>query len=186
MSKFSILILSVLFALLISCNNKKEETPVADTDTTVVKPEEIPMEGIYQVEGDSLVIPYFDINLELSQKAKDRIVSTGETIIIDAFFSGEAKDTAGVELAEDGQYYIAEGKKEIRYGETARFEHIKFSRKQYGFLADKDIDLLINVYTGRHTTGDNLLDCDILSDKISKVKGRTFTLKGKLIYGDTK
>ncbi len=169
---------------LFSCNDQTKPSKEVTTDTIVAPVQKAPQPGLFIVDGDSLIIPSFEVELSLSPKAKQRIVGSGETIVMDAFYSGEPKDTIGVKVAEDGEYYIANARKEIKYGETVRFESVKFPRKQYEFLANKDIDVLINVYTGRHTTSDNLLDCEILSDKISKLMGKKFTLKGKLIYGD--
>jgi hypothetical protein len=37
------------------------------------------------------------------------------------------------------------------------------------------------VYSGRKSTNVNLLDCDILQDFVSVVKGKRFLIKGKLI-----
>ena len=58
---------------------------------------------------------------------------------------------------------------------------IKCSKAKYDSLADKDIRVLVNIYSGRRSTADNLLDCAILSQKMSVVKGRTIPLTGKLI-----
>jgi hypothetical protein len=174
--------------LFFSCGNKnnKQQDLVKDTTVTdhTIVADSLPSLGYFKLDGDSLVIPSFEIEISLSPKARDRMVSKNETIIVNATFTGEPKDRAGVEQSEDGQFYLGSVDKEIHYGEPVKFENIKFARKRYELLANKDIDMLINVYTGRHSSEDNLIDCEILSEKMSKVMGRKFMLKGKLIYGD--
>ena len=68
--------------------------------------------------------------------------------------------------------------------ETARIDNLKYPREIFDQLADKDVDLSVNVFSGRKSSPDNLLDCEGLFDKVSKVANNRFTLKGKLIYGD--
>ena len=134
--------------------------------------------------GDSVEIPAFEIEIILSKKADQKLKAGKETIIVKAFFSGIPKDTTLKEYKEDGEIGIVFPEIELSNTRIAKFQGIRFSRKIYDALADKDISLLINVYSGRRSTSDNLLNCDILSEKISKVKGKRFTLHGKLIYGD--
>ncbi len=66
----------------------------------------------------------------------------------------------------------------------ARFDSIRFSRELYDQLADKDIQLAVNIYSGRRSSRDNLLDFDPAFDKISNVVNKQIIIKGKLIYGD--
>jgi hypothetical protein len=54
----------------------------------------------------------------------------------------------------------------------------------YDELADKDVDLNLNVYTGRKSSQFNLITGDLLFDKLSNVINKRFTLNEKLIYGD--
>lgn len=63
----------------------------------------------------------------------------------------------------------------------ARFEGLKFSKAAYEKLADKDISMLINIYSGRKSSDNNLLDCGIMEDKASKFRNKRFTLGCKLI-----
>jgi len=79
-------------------------------------------------------------------------------------------------------------KKEIELSgknRIARFEGLKFPKKLYNKLADKDINLLINVYSGRKASEDNLLDCGIMEAKVSKLANKRFALGCKLIAETT-
>ena len=182
-----------LTALLFSCNNPgKNETkqpPVQDTTNKAVTAQEpvrftAPKIELYMLDGDSVLVPPFEIEVPLSPKAKERIVSKNETIIIAIFLEGKPKDPATAHFEEDGSFFVGSATREISYGQTARFDNLKFPKKIYDQLADKDVDLTVNIYTGRKTSPDNLITGDFLSDKISKIINRKFSLKQKLIYGD--
>lgn len=133
---------------------------------------------------DSVTIPPFEVHLVLSNKAKDRIVSTHETIIFRVVVGGTPKKKARVHLEEDGSFFLASSEHEVQYGQPVRFENIKFARKLYDQLADKDFEVTVNIYSGRKSSPDNLIDCDFVFGKISEVANKQFTVKGKLIYGD--
>ncbi len=104
--------------------------------------------GFYELDGDSVVVPPFEIEVLLSQKAKDRIVNNHETIVIDAFLEGTPKDPKKAHLEEDGSFYVGTAKREIVYGQVARFNNLKFPKKLYDQLSDKDANLTVDVYTG--------------------------------------
>ena len=115
------------------------------------------------------------------QKANRKLKKDKETIIVAAFFTGQPKDTTSEMYRLNGEINVAYAEKELKDDRIARFEGVKFSKALYDSLADKDIQLLINIYSGRRSTNVNLLDCDILQDKMSALKEKKFVLKGKLI-----
>ncbi len=187
MKKFLIYVSLTLAA--VSCNSNKTKPADTKTDTSggknsVNNTENSLPEAWFRSNKDSILIEPFDIELSLSPKAVARLQKGNETIIVAADLSGTPKDSSKVTLEEDGSFFVASVSKEIHYGDPVRFDNIKFPKKIYDELADKNIDLGINVYTGRKTSPDNLLDCQPLFDKISNVVNKKFTLKGKLIYGD--
>lgn len=173
-------------AFLFSCSSpggQKNESSASDTSNKS-RPDTSSQSnaGYLKINGDSLVIPSFEIELSLSPKANEKLRTRKESIIVAAYFSGQPKDTTSKEYMESGAMSLAEAKEELM-GEdrTAKFENVKFPRSLYDSLADKDIQVLINIYSGRRSGPDNLLDCDILQEKMSAVKEKKFTLKGKLI-----
>ncbi len=180
----------LLITTLLSCNNKdkqKNTDPIEDTTVNVTTDKNTDnsiADPYYRIGEDSVTILPFEIEVTLSPKAVDKITKSKETIIVDVFFNGAPKDSSSVTLEEDGSFFVTAAKKEIVYGEVAKFDDIKFSKAIYSQLADKNIDVSVNVYSGRKSSGDNLLDCEPLFDKIANVVNKKFTLKGKLIYGD--
>ncbi len=182
-----------LIIFFLSCNSREDKktsnTTKEDSLNIVTPPEHndpvLPNKlGIYTIDRDSLVVPPFEIEILLSNKAQERIVSKDETIIVDVFLAGTPKDPSKVELEDDGTFFVGFSKKEIAFGQIATFDNLKFPRRIYEQLADKDLDLSINVYTGRKSSPDNLIDCEFLSGKISSVINTRKTLVGKLIFGD--
>jgi hypothetical protein len=138
--------------------------------------------GFYTLVGDSVIVPPFEIEISLSPKAKKRITDSSETIIVDVLLSGTPKDSSN--LDEMGSFFVGSAEREITYGQIARFDNVKFPKKMYDELADKDVDLNLNVYTGRKSSQFNLITGDLLFDKLSNVINKRFTLNEKLIYGD--
>ena len=131
--------------------------------------------------GDSVELPPFEIEVNLSAKAEEKLKVNNETIIVSAAFTGIPKDTTSKDYLQWGEIAIAHSEIELKNNRIAKFQNVKFSKARYNSLANKDIDLLINIFSGRRSTNVNLLDCDILQDKMSNVKEKKFTLKGKLI-----
>ena len=182
------LILFFLFSCTSQESKKNNNNPGKDTlnknsfvkaDTTSIN-----NTAYYKFDGDSVIIPSFEIEVSLSTKAKQKLKKDKETIIVIAYFSGQPKDTTSEEYLNSGEMSLTSAQREIKDSAIAKFEGVKFSKALYDSLADKDIQLLINVYSGRKSTNVNLLNCDILQDKMSHIKGKRFTIKGKLIYGD--
>jgi hypothetical protein len=73
---------------------------------------------------------------------------------------------------------------ELKKERLAKFYDCKISKKDYEGLLNKDYEVNINVFTGRKSSTNNLINCDFLQDGIENIKNRRFTLKGKLIYGE--
>lgn len=171
--------------LLVSCTNSETHSPDSKhKQDTAGNPIAAKKLGLYTLEGDSVVVPPFEIEVLLSPNAKERIVSGNETIIVAAFLQGTPKDPSKAQLAEDGSFFVGSAEREISYGQIAGFDKLKFSKKIYDQLADKDVDLTVNIYTGRRSSPNNLITGDFLSDKVSHIINKRFTLNYKLIDGD--
>jgi hypothetical protein len=139
-------------------------------------------DSYFKFNKDSITVLPFEIAIVLSPKAKDKIINSKETIIVNVSLTGTPKDTTL--YSEDGEFYVASSEKEITYGHVARFDNIKFSKKIFDQLTNEDVYINVFFYSGRKSSKDNLLSGDILSDRISNVVTKQFELKGKLIYGD--
>lgn len=164
---------------LLSCASAEEENknePKAKNDSLPVN-----TNGEVQFTGDSVEIPSFEIELSLSDKAEEKLKAGKETVIVAAYFSGIPKDTTLKEYVKTGEFAIGSHEKELRSERVAKFEGVRFSRSLYDSLSPQSMVVLINVYSGRRSTSVNLLDCGILQDPVSLVKGKRSLIKGKLI-----
>jgi hypothetical protein len=137
--------------------------------------------GDYLLVGDSVVIPTVTINLEVSPTAAQQLINDKETIIVDATFSGQPIDKSTIEEGDGFGLIVADVKTELTDTRSVKLENIKFSKKMYDALEDKDIELLINVYSGRRASENNILECGIVNDKMSKLKGKSYVIQCKLI-----
>jgi hypothetical protein len=122
--------------------------------------------------------PPFDVTVTLSDAAARKLQNSGETISISLLFYGEPRP--GVET-EDGNVTIADRK--------GTFTDAGFFRQGSITLKARDIKkitgspkLNINVFTSRKTFENNLLNCGIFDDVISKIPAnRPIVLPCKLI-----
>lgn len=166
-----------LFLSCASTEEKKAADPaVSNADSAVAA-----VSNYFRSSGDSMIIPSFEIEVVLSKLATEKLARDKETVIVAAWFAGSPMDTSSKEFKESGEIFVNTAQVELAEGRIAKFEQIKFAKSLYDSLADKDIRVLINVFSGRRSTQDNLLDCSILSEKMSVVKDRKFVLAGKLI-----
>jgi len=169
--------------ILLSCSSPKERNVTGKNDTIPVsKKEDHKTPGtkdFITVSGDSAELPSFSIQVDLSPKAEKLLKEKKESIIVAAYFSGIPKDST--KYLEDGEYAFGTHECELTDSRTAIFRGVKISKESFESLADKDFQVLINIYSGRRSMKNNVLDCDILQKKISQVKDQTFIIRGKLI-----
>ncbi len=174
-------VLILIILAFISCSTKRNsEQPNADSlDDESVSSGDY---GELKSEGDSLLIPAFEIQVDLDNTATKKLADQKETIIVSIDLFGEPEKGVTKNVNEMGELYLASPRFELNQPGVAKFENVKISKQGYESLADKDFTVLVNVFSGRKSSSDNLLNCDILQEPFSKVKGTKQTLKGKLIY----
>jgi hypothetical protein len=127
------------------------------------------------------LIPSFEVEIVLSEKAKERMLNPKESIIVFAEFAGEPKDTISEGLNEAGQLMLRSVKMEIYSPLIVKFENIFIPKKMYDRLLNKDFDVSIQIWTGRRTSEYNLLFGELIFGQISKIKGIRQKLNAKLI-----
>lgn len=166
-----LLIGMALFSMIFSCTNAP--APAQDAaETELAAP--------YTADGDQVVIPTFEIEVSSSEAAAKTLGNQKETIIVAAYFSGIPTDEK--DMDDVGMLPVLNKEIELSGDQrVARFEGLKFPRTIYEKLKDKDIELLINVFSGRKSSEDNLLDCGLLQVTAGQLKDKRFTLGCKLI-----
>lgn len=156
-------------------------TEIRDTSVSLPK-----IEPYYLIENDSIKLLPFEVEVVLTPKARQKIIESKETIIVDISISGVPIPALAARLlSEDGEFHVASVRKEIEYNQIARFDNIKFPRKYYNALEKKDVDVSIFLYTGRKSSKMNLLSTRRpISEKVSKVVNQRLPLNARLIFGD--
>ena len=190
------LILIILTGLIFGCTsatnkNTKENSIQTKNDSTDKKQVDINTHDLdsnyLKIVGDSVEIPSFEIELKLSEKAEGKLKIDNESVIVMAYFSGEPIENIPdkyIDNVEMDELFLLAYPIDLTDKRLAKFENLKFSKELYDLLANKDIRLLINVYSGRKSTDLNLLDCEILQDNMSNIIGKRFAISGKLISND--
>jgi len=163
-----------------SCNLSKNE----DQND----PEKIKSEKAKTIK-DSLKVPAFEIDLNLSEKAEEKLKNDNETVIIQVEFIGypEKKilENKKYEIYdENGELTIGYKKVELKTERNVKFDNCNVAKDLFELLKDKTYDVRITTISGRKSSEDNLLDCNFLQEDIQNVKGKKFVINGKLIYGE--
>jgi hypothetical protein len=180
----NVLKFGLLWAALWACTSNAKKEQQTPTDTLAMDTQ--PSAKVPVVLGDSVLLPAFTVEVLLSPKAEELLQKSKETVIVMAYLSGEPKGkvppkyqelTNEIEGLSISNYPV-----ELKGTErSARFSAIKVPKDLYNLLKDRDMELLINVFSGRKSSENNLLSCGIWQDKFSKIAGQTIEIKGQLI-----
>src|SRR3989344_2845203 len=152
----------------ISQSNESTNNEVNNTS----KANNTPMNDTFTFVGDTVLIPTFEIEIQLTESAEKKIQGDKESIIVQAYFSGIPQDTTLEDYKEWGKIRIGSHRIELTKYRVARFENVKISKTEFDELGDKNFEVLINVVTGRKASMNNLIDCEILQDGIETVKAK--------------
>ena len=174
-----IYLLLITFTI-ISCNHSKS----GNAKRTKKNVKEVTKMSI-----DSVSVPTFKIQLNLSEKAEKMLKDKNESIIIAVDFIGEPEkriiETRKYEFYnENGDMNIGSKRIEFESKRTIKFENCKVSKKLLKLLKNKTYDVRINVVSGRKSSKDNLITCDYYQESIIMTKNKKIILNGKLIYGE--
>jgi hypothetical protein len=124
----------------------------------------------------------FTITLSYSKKAMDTLGARKETVIVAGYLYGFPKQgTPKRYVDEIGQVDAGEVKDEIVPGAPATFDHIKLDQAMTKWFDSQGPQLLINVYSGRKSSPNNLLDCGLYEGSLKAIQGQTIPISCKLI-----
>jgi hypothetical protein len=111
----------------------------------------------------------FTVNVSLSTKAAAALKSRGEGIVVSAMYSGDPIPSKASKADEEGMIDL--GNEEVTIpGANGRavVTGTKVEAAHIGWV--KAPDVLINVYTARKTSPDNLIDCGIFEDTVARAQ----------------
>lgn len=188
MNKFGLLLSLLLF---ISCNKKTENYSLSEVN----KKSEIPQTAAvdssgFRIIGDSVEIPKYQLEINLSDDALKKLNDKKESIIVSYYFYGNPKDgKQNPEIEKNMDLYglkLLEKSQEVRSikkSTQVTFSGLKFSKNLYDALSNKDISLNINVYSGRRSFDDNILDMEAYDGPFNDILKHSgfINLNGKLL-----
>jgi hypothetical protein len=131
----------------------------------------------------------FDVAISLSPKAAAKLAAMHESIAISADYYGEATDEAIKRHLDNHQGEVNLGAGEERHeipgtGGTSHFVPPPGDPEKLKYVTGGKMKVLINVFTARHVSEDNLLDCGLFEDTVELAERDTIKISCKLIRGD--
>lgn len=196
------LILISLFTVVIAAGcTEKTTKEITKTKATEKKDNQQPdktalssKEGSLTIEGDRVIIPNFKIEVNLSDKAVELLQKNKESIIASLFFYGDVRDENSLpedikkELGPNGLKLMVFDMEKIDVTQSNELEitNLSFPKKLYDALASKDIYVNINVFSGRRTFKDNILDMEFYDSKLNEIISHSsfINLNGRLMTED--
>ncbi len=136
-------------------------------------------------EAAAPVSPYaFEINLTLTARAAEKLVSTDERVIINATYYGlpVSDDAPGLDR-EDMD--IGLGSSEIEVGPESAVVKVTGEGfdKTYMTSVKGEPEVLVNVYSARKTHENNLISCGIYQGPVSMAQKKPVDIQCDLIDG---
>jgi hypothetical protein len=126
----------------------------------------------------------FDVKVSLSEAAQERLRGK-ETVIVSATYFGYPSAQAIAEKAYGAEYpwlTLDNRQIELSGAGTATFPPMRFDLKQLALLDDPDRPQVnINVFSGRKSSENNLLDCGLFQDTLTVAASAPIKIHCKLI-----
>jgi hypothetical protein len=128
----------------------------------------------------------FSVAITLSDEARKKLIDSKEKVVVISFFTGSPKQ--GVPLTQYKRYLsrpgpigLGEVEVEVPPGKIAEFGEIKLNQDALAQIDEQGPQLLVNVVSGRKSSADNLIECDIYEGALKSVQGKSIPIKCKLI-----
>lgn len=128
----------------------------------------------------------FRVDITLSEKAKKSLVANRETVVVVSYFTGTPRKSLPLKqykqfLSRPGPLGLGESEVEVGPGEIAIFRDIRLNREALAQVDSQGPQLLINIVSGRKSSKDNLLQCDIYEGSLTSADGATIPVTCGLI-----
>jgi hypothetical protein len=102
-------------------------------------------------------------------------------IVVGYLYGFPKAGTPKADIDEVGQVDLGEVKQEIVPAATATFDSVKPDQALVKWINDQGLQILINVYSGRKSSPNNLLDCGLYEGPLAAVQGQSIPISCKLI-----
>ena len=126
----------------------------------------------------------FSVDVRLSDTARNKLIESNETIIVAVYFTGHPKPGTEARYLDikSGDVVLGDVKhQEIHPGETAIFSELNLNTDALTRIDSQGPHILADVYSGRRSSKDNLLDCDYYDGSLESIRGQTIVIRCQLI-----
>jgi hypothetical protein len=132
--------------------------------------------------GGTVDVPQFAIAVKLSEQAEKRLHSIGESVLVVAYFDGDALPGQGKYEPPNRDVVLGNDEKMVDRNNVATFHDSRVPLNDWNRLSDKNYFVTINTVSARKAAKDNLLDCaDPLDRRIESFKNKTIEVQCWLI-----
>ncbi|OPC37953.1 hypothetical protein [Elizabethkingia miricola] len=187
MKYYSLLLIAI--TLLTQCNEKAIEK---DIRNNISEEKNISnSKNILQIKGNEILVPNLKLIVYLSKDAIQKLQKNNESVIASLLLYGDIEDEetlpeeirnkVGPDGLRLGTFQIEE--KNISEAISFNFNNLIIPKKFYERLANKNVYLNINVFSGRKAFKDNILNVESFDSNISRIfsHGNKVILNGHLI-----
>jgi hypothetical protein len=123
----------------------------------------------------------FRVNLAFSERAKKTLSESRETVVVWGYVTGFPKPGAPKPYSDMGEIELGQVRTEVPPGGDVSFNEIQLRRDALKQVDTQGPQLLINVFSGRRSSRDNLLDCGLYQGPLKAVQGHNIPISCKLI-----
>jgi hypothetical protein len=131
--------------------------------------------------GKTIAVPEFSIAVSLSEMAQKKLQGMHESVLVIAYFDGDPLPGKGKDNSPMRGVVLGSEEKLVDDKNVATFTDTKISQSNWDDLSDKNYFVTINVVSARESSKDNLLDCAVPIDRISKFVGKSTNVSCRLI-----
>lgn len=136
----------------------------------IAHPEDDLLAQHHQAE-DLVTVTSFYVTVTLTGQAQERLESNHETVVVLATLLGEARTDAELMLDESDRVDLTSSQHELTgSGRTTQFDDLAIVSETVEQLTSRDYIVNINVFSGRRSSDDNLLACDVFESKMSNLQ----------------
>ena len=133
-------------------------------------------------EGKQIAVPTFSIAIRLDKAAEDKLRGARETIKGAVYFDGDGTPLPGVKTAPHRDVFLGTHEFEIDKPGTIRIEGATISGQAHSRLSDENYHFTINVFSGRRSFKNNVLDGGIAHGRLRDLVGeKTVQIHCKLL-----
>ena len=134
--------------------------------------------------SDVVRVPPFVVEVRTSPRATARLAAARETIVVGAYLFGFPAPNAQRYADDMGEIHLGQRETEMPGPGRITFLSVTYDRNKLSLLRNRDLKLLINVWSGRRTSPNNLLHCSIFEDSFEVAAKKGVRIDCSLIEED--